>query len=69
MSRMNARKADEERAAQAPTATPQAAQAAPAPQVEPKKLDETVPGGRYLLPDGKTLVDADGKRIEEKEEK
>ena len=28
-----------------------------------KRLDETVPGGRYLLDDGETLVDADGKPI------
>ncbi len=30
------------------------------------KLDETVPGGRYLLDDGKTLVDANGKPFEDK---
>lgn len=29
----------------------------------PAKLDETVPGGKYLAADGKTFVDANGEPI------
>lgn len=28
-----------------------------------KRLDETVPGGRYVLDDGETVVDAEGKPL------
>jgi glutathione S-transferase len=32
-----------------------------------RRLDETTPGGRYLLDDGETLVDADGKPVKGKQ--
>lgn len=32
-----------------------------------KRLDETVPGGRYLLDDGKTVVDAEGKPVKDQD--
>jgi len=28
-----------------------------------EQLDETIPGGKYLAPDGKTFVDANGNEI------
>lgn len=35
-------------------------------QAQRQTLDETEPGGRYLLPDGKTFVDANGEPIKDK---
>lgn len=35
-----------------------------AERMEPAQLDETVPGGRYLLDDGETVVDANGKPLQ-----
>jgi hypothetical protein len=35
-------------------------------EAEEKQLDETVPGGRYLLDDGETMVDANGQPIKDK---
>jgi hypothetical protein len=34
------------------------------PKEEPKKLDETMPGGKYKTPDGRT-VNANGEPIDE----
>jgi hypothetical protein len=39
-------------------------EAKPGQPGEPKKLDETVPGGRYKTPDGRT-VNANGEPIDE----
>lgn len=36
-------------------------------EAEEKQLDETVPGGRYLLDDGETMVDAEGKPVKDKD--
>lgn len=36
-----------------------------AQEAEEKQIDETVPGGKYLLDDGETLVDSSGKPIKE----
>jgi hypothetical protein len=33
------------------------------------RLDETIPGGKYLAADGKTFVDANGEPITVKDEK
>jgi hypothetical protein len=36
-----------------------------AQEAEEKQLDETVPGGKYLLSDGETMVNADGKPLDQ----
>lgn len=38
-----------------------------ADDAQDQRLDVTVPGGKYLAPDGKTFVDANGKPLEKDE--
>lgn len=48
-------------AAPAPAAVVAAKAAAPAQ--DDGRIDRTIPGGRYIAEDGKTLINADGKKI------